>query len=279
VDPFPALPAVAGGVAYARRARTLRDRGRPVARSKQAAFYGGVGVVAVAVVLPDSAFWAHMGEHLMLGDIGPLLIVLGLDGALLRPVLALPGMRHLRVLAYPLVAFTLWVTSFVVWHLPFAYDAALDHAVVHAAQHFSFFFAGCLMWAAIFEPLPGPAWFGTEAKAVYVLVVRAVGVALANVFIWSGDPFYDRYGLHDQRIGGLVMFTEGGIVTLLVFAWLFLRWQSEAERRQLLIEQGYDSTLARRTARHWPQLQQPPGGGRSGPSPAAPDRPSERRST
>jgi len=242
---------------------------------RQLLFYLGVAVVAVAVVLPDSRFWAHMSEHLMLGDIGPLLIVAGLSGALLRPLLAVPGVGPLGVLGHPLVAFPLWLATFVVWHLSFAYDAALHHAPVHALQHFSFFFAGCLMWAAVFEPLPEPAWFGTGVKSVYVLAVRVVGLAIASVFIWANTAFYDGYSVHDQRIGGLVMFTEGGIVTLLVFAWLFLRWQSEAERRQQLIEQGYDSSLARRTARHWPRLQQPPGPPRSGPSPAARDTPSE----
>jgi len=217
-----------------------------------------------------------MSEHLLLGDLAPLFIVLGLDGALLRPLLAVSAVQRLRFLGHPLVALPLWIATLAIWHLPGPYDAALHHDAVHAAQHTSFFLAGCLMWSAVIEPLPGPDWFGTGPKAVYVLIVRAAGIALANVFIWANHSFYDGYTLHDQRIGGLIMFTEGGIVTLGVFAWLFLRWQTESERRQQLIEQGYDSQLARRTARHWPQLQQPPGPSRSAPSPAAQDRSFER---
>jgi putative membrane protein len=216
--------------------------------------------------MPDTPFSVHMCQHLLLGDIGPLLIVLGLSGALLRPVLAVPALGRLRVLAHPLVALPLWAIAFVVWHLDGPYDAALRHPLLHAAEHFSFFAAGALMWSAIVEPLPAPAWFGTEAKALYVLAVRAIGTAIASAFIW---------GSAGKRAGGLIMFTEGGIVTLVVFGWLFLRWTREAELRQQLIERGYDSRLARRTARHWPRLQQPPGRARSGPSPAAPDTRSE----
>jgi cytochrome c oxidase assembly factor CtaG len=274
VNPLPALPVVAGAVAYALRARTLRRRGRPVARSRQAWFWAGIVLLLVAVALPEDRFSSHMSQHLLLGDIGPLLIVLGLTGALLRPLLALPVVGRLRVLGHPLVALPLWVASFVIWHLPGPYDAALHHSLVHACEHASFFFAGLLMWAAVIEPLPGPAWFGTAAKGVYTLVVRVVGVAIASVFIWSTRPFYSGYTLHDQRLGGLIMFTEGGIVTLLVFVWLFLRWSREAEHRQRLIEQGHDPELARRTARHWPRSEQPPGPGRADPSPAARDRPS-----
>jgi putative membrane protein len=266
VNPLPALPVLAGAVAYALRTRTLRQRGRPVSTTKQAWFWLGTAVVAGGVLIPDEPFAVHMCQHLLLGDIGPLLIVLGLTGALLRPLLAVPGLGRLRVLAHPLVALPLWSAAFVVWHLDGPYNAALRHPLLHAAEHFSFFAAGALMWAAVFEPLPGPAWFGTEAKAVYVLIVRAIGMGIASVFIWSGA---------EKRTGGLIMFSEGGIVTLVVFGWLFLRWTREAELRQQLIEQGHDPHLAGRRARYWPRLRQPPGRARSAPSPAARDTRSE----
>jgi putative membrane protein len=275
VNPLPALPVVAGAIAYALRARTLRGRGRPVALGKQAWFWAGIVALLAGVALPDDHFSWHMSQHLLLGDVGPLLIVLGLDGALLRPLLAARGLRHLRGLAHPLVALPLWLTVLVGWHLAGPYEAALHHGLVHGAAHFSFFIAGALMWAAVAEPLPGPAWFGTGAKAAYTLVVRAAGMALASVFIWSGAALYDSYSLHDQHVGGLIMFTEGGIVTLVVFAWLFLSWWREAELRQQLIEQGHAPEQARRTARHWPRLQRPPATPGSAPPRAARDRSSE----
>jgi putative membrane protein len=266
VNPLPALPVVAGAVAYATRARTLRARGRPVGRSKQAWFGAGVAALLVGLALPEDRFSTHMSQHLLLGDIGPLLIVLGLSGALLRPLLAVPGLGRLRVLAQPLIALPLWALVFVVWHLNGPYDASLDNGLLHGAEHFSLFAAGALMWAAVVEPLPGPVWFGTAAKAVYVLCARAVGIAIASAFIW---------GEAGKRTGGLIMFSEGGVVTLVVFGWLFLRWWREAELRQQLIEQGHDPAQARRAARHWPRLQQRDGSPRSARSRGARGRPSE----
>lgn len=260
---------LAGGYAYALRVRTLRRRGRAPGAGKQAWFWVGLLVVLVALFLPDSRFSVHMVQHLLLGDIGPLLIVLGLSGALLRPILGTRGAWHLRGAALPGIGLFLWILVLSAWHLPGPYDAALRHDSLHALEHLSFFVAGLLMWAAVVEPVPGPAWFGTGAKALYTLIVRAVGAAIASVFIWANHSFYSGYTLDDQRAGGLIMFTEGGIVTLVVFAVLFLRWQREAEMRQQLIEQGHDPELARRTARHWPRLQQPPGPPRSPRSPAA----------
>lgn len=245
MDAFPILPVVVGAFAYERRARTLAQRGRPVPRGKRAWFWTGALVSGGALFIPDSKFWSHMAEHLLLGDIGPLLIVLGLDGATLRPLLAAPGIRRLRVLGHPLVALPLWALLLLGWHSPPLYDAALHHDAIHAVEHLSFFLGGALMWSAVVEPLPGPAWFGSGAKALYTLVVRAVGMGLASVFIWSDTAFYDSYGVHDQRLGGLVMFTEGGIVTLAAFMVLFLSWIREMELRQQLIEAGHDPASPR----------------------------------
>jgi putative membrane protein len=275
VDLLPTLPVVAGAAAYGVRVRTLARRGRPPGRAKQAWFGAGIVALLGALALPEDRFSSHMSQHLLLGDIGPLLIVLGLDGPLLRPLLAVPGIQRLRALAHPVVALTLWLVALGAWHLAGPYDAALRHGVLHAAEHFSFFLAGALVWSAIVEPLPGPVWFGTAPKAAYALVMRAAGMALASIFIWSDSRFYERYSLHDQHVGGLIMFTEGGIVTLIVFAWLFLRWWREAELRQQLIEQGHDPVQARRTARHWPPPQQRDGQPRSAHSRATRDRASE----
>jgi cytochrome c oxidase assembly factor CtaG len=197
-----------------------------------------------------------MAQHLLLGDIAPLLVVLGLTGPLLRPVLAIPGLRGLRALGYPLVALALWVVDLYAWHLPVLYQAALRHAGVHAAEHICFFLAGALMWAAVIEPLPGPAWFGNGWKALYTLAVRVAGAVLANVFIWANHPFYSYYAhgpspLSDQRTAGAIMFLEGSVVTLLAFAWLFLGFTRETEIRQRLTERGeLDPAAAARAARY-----------------------------
>ena len=46
------------------------------------------------------------------------------------------------------------------------------------------------------------------------------------------------------------MFTEGGIVTLVVFGFLFVRWTREAELRQRLLDEGHSARDATRAARY-----------------------------
>jgi cytochrome c oxidase assembly factor CtaG len=243
--------AIAYWVPYRRRARHLAARGRPVAGWRQACFLAGLAVILGALSPPmddlsDSLFSVHMAQHLLLGDLAALLIVLGLTGPVMQPVLHTPGLRHLRALAHPGVALPLWVVNLYVWHLPVLYEAALRHPALHVVEHLCFLGFGINMWMALLGPLPKPAWFGTLAQLGYVIVVRLAGAVLANVLLWSGSAayaFYDtrtqHYGispLQDTNVAGGVMMVEGSIVTICLFAWLFLRSARLADERQALLD-------------------------------------------
>ena len=264
-QPLQVVPTVVVAVLYARRTRTLAREGRPVPRWRRGLFWTGIGLVVLALNSPVDAlgeehfFFFHMTQHVLLGDLAPLCFVLGLDGRILRPVLAIPVVDRLRVLAHPLVALPVWATSLYLWHVPALYDGALHHDSIHALEHFCFFTAGCLMWEPVVETLPGPAWFGTGAKLGYIAVVRLIETVLGNVFIWSSSAFYSVYRhapewgitpVHDLNLGGIVMMAEGSVVTLAALAWLFLRLASEGELRQKLLEQGLDPRQVQRAVRY-----------------------------
>jgi cytochrome c oxidase assembly factor CtaG len=232
---------------------------------RQACFGSGLAVVAIALFSPighisEELVIAHMGEHLLIGDIATLLLVLGLTKSLLQPVLAIPFLGRLQVLAHPAVALPLWALNLGLWHLPFAYQGALHHDAVHALEHLCFLSAGVIMWAPVLEVLPAPDWFGSGAKMGYVAVVRLYETALANVFLWAGTvvyPYYDRgeelWGISpegDQALAGAVMMIEGSLVTLAALAWLFLRLAREGELRQELLERGLDPRAVRRAVRY-----------------------------
>ena len=181
---------------------------------------GTAAVIGADVTPLDGRFATHMLQQLLLGDLGPLLIVLGLSGSL----------RY----AYPLVALPLWAACLVVWHLTPLYDAALAHEWLHQLQHLSFFAAGLLVWAALL--LPGPPWFTSVRKLPYVVVMWLVPLALSQLFLWSGHPYYRGYTLSDQRAGGGVMLVEGSFVMLGVVVWLLLRILGETEAQQRLAD-------------------------------------------
>ena len=273
-DPLQLAPIAIVGLAYAVRARTLSRRGTPVPGWRLLLFAAGLGLLVLALASPlatvgeDELFSAHMLQHVVVGDLAPLLLLGGLTGPLLRPVLALRAVERLRVLANPVVALPIWTANLVLWHMPPLYEAAVEHGLVHAVEHASFFAAGVAVWLPVLETLPAPEWFGTGAKLGYVVVVRLVETVVGNVFIWAGRPFYDVYvqpdepwgigALQDQGLAGAVMMAEGGLVTLVALAWLFLRMAQEGEVRQELLERGLDPRAVRRAVRYgrWKELQE-----------------------
>jgi putative membrane protein len=235
--------------AYALRAISLRQEGRPVPTWRIVCFAAGIALIAGAFVSPldhlgGELLLAHMGQHLVMGDLGALLVVLGLTGPLLQPLLAIRWVGWLRTLTHPLIAFPLWVINLYVWHIPALYEAAQGASALHALEHTCFIGFGVLMWMPLVGPLPQPAWFGIPAKLGYVVGVRFAGTVLGNVFMWSNDVLYSTYAggndwdispLTDQGIAGVIMVGEGGLVTLGVLIWLFLTWaQQDTERQRLL---------------------------------------------
>src|SRR3954454_3473822 len=187
-------PATVAGILYALRAHRLAGTPRAVPAWRRACFFGGLALIVVTLAslggLADELFWVHMAEHLLVGDIGTLLLVLGLTGPVLAPVLRIRFFDRLRVLAHPLVAFPLWAIDLYLWHVPAVHEAALHHGALHALQHASFVLFGANMWMGLLGPLPKPAWFGNLARLVYIIAVRLAGALLGNVLVFGGNVFY-----------------------------------------------------------------------------------------
>jgi putative membrane protein len=256
--PLELAPLLIAAVLYAKRAATLAGKGRPLPLWRQACFAAGLLMIVAALLSPighisEELVIAHMVEHLMIGDLASLLLVLGLTGPLLQPVLAIKLFDRLRILAHPLLAFPLWLVNFYLWHVPALYDAAYGGAALHALEHTTFIFFGCLMWMPVFGPLPKPQWFTAGWKVGYVIAVRFSGAILGNVLMWSGTVLYPRYAageaywgispIADQSTAGVVMMIEGTFLALGILAWVFFEAAREGIEKQKLLDLARDSGI------------------------------------
>ena len=250
-DVFVVALAVLYWLPYHRRARRLADEGRAVPRWRQACYAGGIVALIGALstplgVLSEKLLVAHMVEHLLIGDLAALLIVLGLTGPMLAPLLRLRPFHALRVLSHPLVALPVWAIDLYAWHIPVLYEAALRNEYVHALEHACFLIAGIAMWMALLGPLPKPQWFGNLGRLGYIVGVRLIEGILGNVMLWSHTILYPYYKVHEAHFGitplgdqidaGAVMMVEGSIITILLFGWLFARAAKQSEERQELMD-------------------------------------------
>ncbi|HUA47832.1 MAG TPA: cytochrome c oxidase assembly protein [Solirubrobacteraceae bacterium] len=236
---------------YRARVRTLSDERRAVPGWRQACFAAGLITLAIALSAPvdslaDQLLVAHMAEHLVIGDISALLIVLGFTGPLLAPLLRKRWLSPLRVFAHPLVALPAWMISFYTWHLPVLYQAALRHDLIHGLQHACFLAFGIAVWMPLLGPLPKPAWFTNAARLIYIIIVRLAGTVLANVLIFSGTVLYPIYRagdakwhispMGDQIAAAGLMMVEESLLTIGLFCWLFMKVAAESDERQRLLD-------------------------------------------
>jgi putative membrane protein len=243
--------ALAAGV-YAWRVRDL-NRGRALSgrdRLRAAAFAGGLVTLFIALCSPiddlgeERLFTAHMAQHLLLADIAPILLLLGLSRAFMRPAIRRlrPIEEALGPIAHPLTALLALVATMWLWHLPAFYELALDHAWAHALEHATFFTAGIAFWWFVIEPVPPRHRLRGPAEIAYITSAKVLMGALGVVLAFSPDAIYETYedaprtwGLSpaaDLNVGGLVMMLEQSLVLVIVFAFAFARMLERSEREQ-----------------------------------------------
>jgi cytochrome c oxidase assembly factor CtaG len=243
---------------YVRALRILRRRGLRVPLWQQAAWFGGLALIGIALLSPlddlgdTDLVSAHMAQHLLIGDLSAPLLLIGLRWPvypflLPRPMAAAIGRskpirKTFRFLKFPLVAAGLWLLILYGWHVAPAYDAALRHPVLHALQHQSFVIGSLLVWVPVLEPnkarVPGGLW-----KIAHITGVRFAGMFLGMAFVIVSHPFYSgfygdralQHGLtpnQDQGIAGGMMLGVDFAVMITALIFFFLRSAEDADREQ-----------------------------------------------
>jgi cytochrome c oxidase assembly factor CtaG len=210
-----------------------------------ACFLGAIGLLLVAAVTPVHTLGMHylltmhLLQNVVLAEWAPLLVVLGLSPAL-GAAIARPA--AVRALTHPLVALPLWLANYMVWHLPWLYDAALRRpdTLLHL-EHAMYFLTGIAMWWCVFQDAPHALSSG--ARAAYVFFAFVLGSPIGLVLALVPDALYDFYvhahhrvwgldPLEDQQLGGILMTFEQAFVFFVVFAYWFFRFLGEEERRE-----------------------------------------------
>jgi cytochrome c oxidase assembly factor CtaG len=226
-----------------------------------ASFLGGLAVLWLAIGSPmdgfaDALLSAHMVEHLLLMSAVPPLVLYGLPvvpllrglpSSILRgivgPLLCVSPLRRFgHWLVTPLVAWLLMNLAFLGWHIPAAYDFALEHENWHAVEHLCFLGTSILFWWCILWPWPAQTHRRNWGILIYLVAADVVNTMLAAFLAFCDRPVYRYYldypnpfgvdPLRDQVLGAVTMWVLGSLAFLAPAMLITLHLLSPSRQRR-----------------------------------------------
>ena len=181
----------------------------------------------------------HLLQNVVLAEWAPLLVVLGIPAGLAALI---ARSSVVSALTHPAVALPVWLANYMVWHLPWLYDAALrnPNTLLHL-EHLMYFVTGLALWWSVFQDAPHR--LGSGARAGYVFAAFVLGSPVGLVMALVPNAIYDFYAeahhrvwgldpLEDQQLAGILMAFEQATVFFVVFLYWFFRFLAEEERRE-----------------------------------------------
>ncbi|MGH2855529.1 MAG: cytochrome c oxidase assembly protein, partial [Solirubrobacteraceae bacterium] len=209
LNPIVILALGLAAVVYARAYRRAAARSSAVGAGHWVPYAGGLVAIAIALLSPLDPIGdryllsAHMAQHVLLSDIAPALLVLGLR----RPLLPLglsrgalvavaPGGRFGRLLAQltsPWLAIPLWAVATWVWAIPSVFDFAAQHPTVHALEHATLFYTGLALWWLIVDPLPRARLRPGGERLALLGFTRLASAAICVPLTWLARTEYPLY--------------------------------------------------------------------------------------
>ncbi|GAA1332909.1 cytochrome c oxidase assembly protein [Pseudonocardia xinjiangensis] len=240
----------------------LRRRGDAWGAGRTAAWLVGCAALLVATSsgigrFAPAMFSVHMGQHMILGMLVPILLVLGAPVTLALRALppsgraGPPGPREwllaavhspvARWLTHPLVALALFVGSYYVLYFSGLFPAALPEHWAHKLMNLHFLLVGAIFFWPIVGVDPAPRRLPPAARmglvfasvpfhAFFGLAVMSANTALGGDYYrglalpWVPDP------LVDQHLGGGLAWAAGEVPLLLVVIALLIQWSRQDER-------------------------------------------------
>jgi putative membrane protein len=181
-----------------------------------------------------------MVQHLLLTLVAPPLLLLGIPGWMLSPLLRPRSVRAIgRFLTGPLIAFVLFNVAFAASHLPALYDLTLENHAAHIVEHLIFMGTAVLMWWPVLSPAVELPRIAYPLQILYVFFQTIPGSAVGALITLSERPLYQVYAdaprvidisaLMDQQIGGALMWVGGGAYFLILATIIFFVWAHREE--------------------------------------------------
>jgi putative membrane protein len=233
----------------------------PVRRT--AAWLLGLVCVGTALVGPlataaRESFTAHAAAHLLLGMLGPLLLVLAAPVTLALRALPVPGARALvralrtpvvRVVTHPVVAGTLDAGGLWLLYGTGLFARMHTSPVLHAVVHLHVLLAGYLFTASVVGRDPDPHRASVRVRSAVLVVFIAAHAALAK-WLYAHPP--TGVDAADARVGAQLMYYGGDAVDVTLVVLLLGGWYAATRPRPAVGVAATGSARVRAVGSPWP---------------------------
>jgi putative membrane protein len=223
-------------------------------------FLSGIALLWIATASPldgfaDALLTVHMVEHLLLMSAIPMLLLYGLPVVpllrglpapirrnILGPLLRIRALRSFgHWIVSPAIAFLAMNIGYLAWHVPAAYDLALENETIHGAEHLCFLFTSLLFWWYIMRPWPATQRPNDWGALIYLALSDIVMTMLSGFLTFCDRPVYPFYVTHpnpfgmpvleDQVFGAVIMWVLGSFAFLVPAMVITLRLLSPQRHR------------------------------------------------
>jgi cytochrome c oxidase assembly factor CtaG len=229
---------------------TYKDKVQtPLQRYRILAFAGANLLLALVLLTPldtiarTQLFAAHMIQAVAITTLCAPLLLAACPDWLLQPLIAQPAFRWIfQTLTQPLVASILFNLTFLIWHAPGLYNAALARGTLYHVEMLSFLLTSLLNWWPLIGPLRPWRKLSYPQQMLYAFLDGQPVDIFAFLLVFTGVVFYKHYAIPsqfiawgysavaDQTIGGAFLLVPG-LVDLVVMSPLFFLWLSQIERQ------------------------------------------------
>ncbi|GAB3538090.1 cytochrome c oxidase assembly protein [Pontibacter brevis] len=222
---------------------------RPWSNWRTVSFACGVSLLAVAMWPPLVRYAhhdlrGHMVQHLLIGMLAPLGLVLGapltvalraLPAKRARKVTAFLGSRSFYFLSHPVTALFLNIGGMYLLYLTPLYAAMLHNPYLHYLVHFHFLAAGYLFVWAIAGPDPAPRRPGMRLRLIVLFAGIASHAYLSKFMYAYTFPRNTPHALEEIQDAAKFMYYGGDLAELLLAIAFFSIWYRKRERHMQVL--------------------------------------------
>lgn len=199
-----------------------------------------ISIIGPIAELSHNHFVFHMYTHILLGMLGPLLLVISAPMTLLlrsisvgnaRKVSKFLKSKYIQLVSHPILAALINLGGLWLLYTTNLFEAMHESIILSVLVHLHIFFAGYVFTTSIIYMDPIPHRTSFKLRSV-VLILYMAGHSILSKWIYANPP--NGITIVEAEIGGMTMYYGGDIVDVMIVIVLCYQFYTSSKARNTL---------------------------------------------